>query len=270
MKEIEKISSRDNQRLVAARKLRDGRGDGRIFVEGKRLAAEALRSGIEIDECFFKSEFDDDDLLYAAADRAKGTFELSEKLFDSIADTKNPQGIILIAKRPSGGQAAIAERLRSDDSALPVVLFLKEINNPANLGAILRTAEAAGVAGVIVSDVSADVYSPKALRASMGASFRVSISVSANFDTILSWAKAKGLTTTAADIGAEAAYSEVDWTVPRLLIFGSEAPGLAETEIERVNETILIPMENGVESLNLAVSAGVILFEAKRQIQLIK
>ncbi len=134
MNEIEKITSRDNQRLVMARKVRGGNEDGRIFIEGKRLAAEALRSGIEIDECYFKSGFDDNDLLYAVADKAERAFELSAKLFDSIADTKNPQGIILIAKRPEGGQARIEERLRSTDAELPVVLFLKEINNYGGMG----------------------------------------------------------------------------------------------------------------------------------------
>ena len=266
MNEIEKITSRDNQRLVNARKIRDGRGDGQIFVEGKRLAVEALRSGIEIEECFFKSEFDDEDLLYSVADRAKNTFELSAKLFDSIADTKNPQGIILIAKCPSNGREKIEERLRVGDSTLPLVLFLKEINNPANLGAILRTAEAAGVAGVVVSTGSADVYSAKAIRAAMGASFRVPVWDDVTYDAVLRWAKAANLTATASDIGAKAAYSAIDWTVPRLLIFGSEAHGLSVEELASVDQKIIIPMANGVESLNLAVSAGIILFEARRQV----
>ena len=262
MNEIEKITSRDNQRLVNARKVRDGKGEGRIFVEGKRLVQETLRSGIEIEECFFRSGFEDDDLLYAVADRAAGTIELSEKLFDSIADTKNPQGIILIAKRPVGDASAIEDRL---GSGLPIVVFLKEINNPANLGAILRTAEAAGVAGVIVSENSSDIYSPKALRAAMGSSLRLPVWEDASFADVMKWAGERNLTTTATDIGASHLYTDVDWKRPRLLIFGSEAHGLAVEDIASVDETILIPMENGVESLNLAVSAGIILFEAKRQ-----
>ena len=262
MNGIEKISSRDNQRLVNARKVRDGRVDGRVFIEGRRLVEEALRSGVEIEECFFASGFGDDDLVYAAAEKARNTFELSEKLFDSIADTKNPQGIILIAKRPSGGSAGIEKRLGTGQ---PIVLFLKEINNPANLGAILRTAEAAGVAGVIVSENSSDIYSPKALRAAMGSSLRLPVWEDASFADVMKWAGERNLTTTATDIGASHLYTDVDWKRPRLLIFGSEAYGLAVEDIAAVDETILIPMENGVESLNLAVSAGIILFEAKRQ-----
>lgn len=267
MNEIEKITSRDNQRLVMARKVRGGNEDGRIFIEGKRLAAEALRSGIEIDECYFKSGFDDNDLLYAVADKAERAFELSAKLFDSIADTKNPQGIILIAKRPEGGQARIEERLRSTDAELPVVLFLKEINNPANLGAILRTAEAAGVAGLIVSHNATDVYSPKALRAAMGASFRVPIWDGVTFDVAIAWARGCGLTTVAADISGGTSYADADWSNPAMLIFGSEAHGLSVEELASVDQKIIIPMADGVESLNLAVSAGIIMFEARRQVE---
>jgi len=263
MNEIEKISSRDNQRLVNARKVRDGRGDGQIFIEGKRLVTEALRSGIEIEECHFKSEFDDEDLLYAVADRAKNTFELSTKLFDSIADTKSPQGIILIAKRPVSDAGAIESKL---GTGLPIVLFLKEINNPSNLGAILRTGQAAGVAGVIVSTGSADVYSAKAIRAAMGASFRLPVWEGVTFDAALDWARERGLATVAADISGGTSYADADWRKPSLLIFGSEAHGLSVEELASVDQKILIPMADGVESLNLAVSAGIILFEARRQV----
>ena len=262
MNEIEKITSRDNQRLINARKVRDGNASDRICIEGKRLVEEALRSNIDIDECFYAEGFADTDLMYACADKAVFTAELPERIFNSIADTKNPQGIILVAKRPVGNAAAIEKKIAS---GLPIVLFLKEINNPSNLGAILRTAEAAGVAGIIVSEKSADVYSPKALRASMGSSLRLAIWENAEFNDVLSWAKAGNLTTTATDIGADQTYSSIDWKKPRLLVFGSEAHGLTVEEVNRVDETILIPMENEVESLNLAVSAGIILFEAKRQ-----
>ncbi|CAN5387547.1 23S rRNA (guanosine(2251)-2'-O)-methyltransferase RlmB [soil metagenome] len=270
MTNIEKISSRGNQRLVATRKIRDGRGDRRIFIEGKRLAEETLRSGIEILECYFKIGFDDDDLLQTSIDKAKTTFELSEKLFDSIADTKNPQGLILIAKRPIGVQTAIEERIRTQNASPPVVLFLKEINNPSNLGAILRTAEAAGVAGVVVSKGSADVFSPKSLRASMGSAFRLPIWENAETAEVVNWAKGLNFISTAADISAAKSYTDIDWSVPRLLVFGSEAHGLEANDLDQIDEKILIPMQNGVESLNLAVSAAVILFEAKRQNDLLR
>ena len=261
--ENEKIMSRDNRRLVNARKVRDGKAREQIFVEGRRLVEEALRSELVIDGCFVVDSFHDKELLEAIAKRTNQFAEIPEKLFASIADTQQPQGIILIAKRPKTDAETIGSNLGPD--ALPIVIFLNEINNPSNLGAIMRTAEAARVGGVIVSNGSADVFSPKALRAAMGSSFRLPIWENAGFDEVLLWAKERKLTATAADIAAANVYTQIDWKKPRLLIFGSEAHGLGDIELEKIDGKIRIPMGNTVESLNLAVSAGIILFEAKRQ-----
>ena len=263
MNEIEKITSRDNQRLVMARKIRDGKVTERIFIEGRRLAVEALRSDISIDECFVAEGFKDVDLILGVAKRTSAIYEIPARIFKSIADTDQPQGIILIAQRPRTGADAI--KSRTGVARLPVIAFLKEVNNPSNLGAIMRTAEAAGVSGAIVSTRSADVYSPKALRAAMGSSFRLPIWENADFDEVLKWAKEGNLVTTAADVSASKNYTQIDWKSSRLLIFGSEAHGLNDDELSKIDELIKIPMESNVESLNLAVSAGIMLFEAKRQ-----
>jgi len=264
MNGIEKITSRDNQRLVHARKVRDGKITEQIFIEGRRLADEALRSDLIIDECFVADDFTDDELLQELISCGAYVAEIPERLFNPIADTKQSQGIILTAKRPTSSLAAIEAGIKS--SLLPLVIFLKEINNPSNLGAILRTAEAAGVAGVVISKNSADVFSPKSLRAAMGSAFRLSIVENMDFESILKWSENAQLISTAAAANAEKIYSAIDWKKPRLLVFGSEAHGLYNSEMKLIDESINIPMENGVESLNLAVSAGVILFEAKRQI----
>lgn len=261
MTEFEKITSRDNQRLVDVRKIRDGKVTDRIFIEGRRLAAEALRSDILVSECFVAQGFGDRELADAIVERTNSIVELPERLFKTIADTDQPQGIVLIAQRPKTGPASF----ESESGALPVTLFLKEINNPSNLGAIMRTGEAAGVAGVIVSKRSADVYSPKALRSAMGSTFRMPVWENAELDEALKWARESNLMTTAADVSASVSYAEIDWKRPRLLIFGSEAHGLDGGELSKISDLIKIPMSNNVESLNLAVSAGIILFEAKRQ-----
>ncbi len=262
MIEIEKITSRYNRRLVRARKIREGRETAFIFVEGRRLVKEALRSNLDFEECFLSESFQGDALIRAVLERTDAIAEIPEHIFSTIADTNQPQGIILITKRPETTAMDIMSRLGF--VTLPVVIFLKEINNPSNLGAILRTAEAADVAGVIVSEKSADVFSPKALRAAMGASFRLPIRENVGYDAVLDWSREGDLITTAVDISAEVDYTTVDWSHPRLLIFGSEAHGLDDKDLEMVTEKILIPMANNVESLNLAVSAGIILFEAKR------
>jgi TrmH family RNA methyltransferase len=249
------ITSRDNGRLMAARRVRDGRDKFRIFIEGRRLAEEAVRSGLKITECFLSEDFDDAGLV---ASIEAPTFRIPEKVFKTVADTETPQGIILVAERPDKVREVVGE--------LPITIFLSEINNPSNLGAILRTAEAAGVGNVILSNGSADPYSPKALRASMGSAFRLGILEGATIGDAAFVAHRQGSIVTGAVLDGKASYLDTDWSRPRLLVFGSEAHGLSDEERTHLDETIRIPMTSDIESLNLAVSAGIILFEARRQL----
>lgn len=259
MQRTEIIKSRDNVRLKFARRVRDGKESGLIFVEGLRMAGEALRSGIEIEEGFVSETFAEKNRAIVR-DLTTSVRYVSSNLFDSIADTENSQGIVLIAKRP--------ERKIESASKIQLALFLYEVNNPANLGAVMRTAEAAGVDRLFVSENSADAFSPKAIRASMGSCFRLPIIAHASIDEILDWARSNGIVTAAADINAVISYTEVDWSCPVLLIVGSEAHGLPSEILDKIDRPIKIPMSGDVESLNLAVSTGIILFEARRQITL--
>lgn len=262
-----KITSRENAKLKLARRARDGREKDLIFVEGVRLAEEVLRSSIGINEVFVSESFSENtrakSLIAAFRAENRSINEVAEKLFPSLADTKTSQGIILICEKPSTSKAAFEAAFKPGKHKTPVVVLLHEINNPSNLGAILRTVEAVDAAGVIATKLSAEVFSPKSLRASMGAGLRLNIWSNAGFEEALEWARSQNLISTAADVNAEKSYTEIDWTKPRLLVFGSEAHGLSAEEFKRIDESLIIPMENGVESLNLAVSCGIILFEAK-------
>ncbi len=268
MEELQKITSRDNNRLIGARRIRDGHGTGKMFVEGKRLSAEALRSGIEVSECFVSERFVDSHenvaLIRSALEASRYTFELPDRVFNSIAATENTQGIVMIAERPVNYLHSIVANL-SSEGMLPIVLLLDQVNNPSNLGAVLRTAEAAGASGIIVTKNSTDPFSAKSLRASMGAAFRIPVWHDASLESAIIWARGHSLIPTATVAGSARSYFELDWKQPRLLIFGSEAHGLRDEILSKADERIHIPMENSVESLNLAVAAGIILFEAKRQ-----
>lgn len=261
---IERIESRENRRLVDARKVRDGRLPGSIFIEGRRLADEALSSGVEIEQCLITEDWIDDDLVDESLGNDVPVGLLSDKLFRSIGDTENPQGILLIGKRPTTSLDQVQVRLRT--ASLPGLIYLFRVNNPANLGAVARTAEAAGAAGLILSPGSADPFSPKALRASMGSAFRLPIVEKAAFDLASRWARENGMSIFATAADAESSYLQVDWTEPWMLVFGSEAHGLGSTEMGQAQRMIRIPMSDGVESLNLAVSVGIIAFEARRQV----
>ena len=265
-----KITSRDNQRLKFARKVYEGRVKDAVFVEGARLAEEVLRSDLEIFDVLFTESFLQSERGQLFIDKIKSSntscAEISDKILYSLSDTKHSQGIIVISAKPKTGKSLIENYLQNKNSPFPLLILLHKINNPTNLGAILRTAEAADVEGVILTKISANVFSPKALRGAMGASFRLPIWTDADFFEVLDWAKEKNFTSICADVNSEKNYLEVDWKKPRLLIFGSEAHGLSTEERSVVDESLIIPMENDVESLNLAVSCGIILFEARRQI----
>ena len=266
---MEKITSRDNHKLKFIRKVRDGKIKEAIFVEGVRLAEEALKSNLTVIEALISSGFAENnrrrELIDKLLDRELSVSEVSESMFQSAADTSNAQGIILIAERPKISRAGIENNLQNAPGRLALVIFLHEINDPSNLGAILRTAEAAGVAGVIISKDSSDAFSPKALRAAMGASFRMPIWDKADSGEVLRWAGEHPLGLIAADCRASKTYIQIDWKKPRLLVFGSEAHGIGSHLREKIQELILIPMANNVESLNVAVACGIVLFESRRQ-----
>jgi TrmH family RNA methyltransferase len=265
-----KIASRDNPRLKLARKVRDGKDDELIFVEGLRLAEEALRSNLKIEFCIVTPKFESDarenKLLGSLSDAGVEILETGDSIFASVAETSSPQGIILICRRPATDPATFQKRIDSRPSEVPAIAMLHEVNNPSNLGAVLRTAEAAGIKGVIVSNGSTDVFSPKSLRASMGSAFRLPIWSGADLEEVFEFPKQEGYETIAVALNAKSEYTEIDWKKPRLLVFGSEAHGLPSWVIARMEDTVSIPMNREVESLNLAVAAGVILFEARRQV----
>ncbi len=258
---IVRIESRDNQKIKHARKVRDGKIADSIFVEGVRLADEVLRSDVKITDAFFTTDFAENSMDFLEKIENANLFEVPDKILAAISDTKTPQGIVLICEKPTTGKEILE---KSFNKNFPLVVMLHEINNPGNLGAILRTCEAVGVSNVVITKNSADAFSPKSLRGSMGATLRISLWTNAEFEEVLAWAKEKNLTSICADVNSETSFWEIDWKKTRLLIFGSEAHGLSEKERNLVDESLIIPMENEVESLNLAVSCAVILFEAKR------
>jgi RNA methyltransferase, TrmH family len=260
--DIPTISSKDNARLKFARAVRDGREQSAIFVEGARLVTELLRSSLNPISIFISEDAQEKNgELVDDVARASGAeiHLVVSKVFESIVDTDTSQGIIVIADRPK------VRDLRTEVAKFGLLVYLSKINNPSNLGAVLRTAEAAGASGVIMSPGSTDAYSPKSLRASMGSAFRLPIFASIGLEDAIDIVHRRGIRTIAADVNGRLSYTEADWRGGSMLILGSEAHGLEEVELKLVDQTIVIPMENGVESLNLAVSAGIIMFEAKRQ-----
>jgi TrmH family RNA methyltransferase len=262
------ITSRDNPRLKHARAVRKGKISTEMFLEGLRLCEEAVRSDVRVTDALYTSDFALEPrgktLLAELKARGIETLLIPEKLLDSVTDTPSPQGVVILAEKPQNPLDRF-DALVKTPGGMSLLVILHEINNPANLGAILRTAEAAGALGLIVTKNSADPFSAKALRGAMGTSLRMPVWYGAEFAEAVDWAKQNKMAVACADVRGGVSYTDVDWQKPRALVIGSEANGLTPAEIALCDESFRIPMAEPSESLNAAVAAGVILFEARRQ-----
>ncbi|HEY0003586.1 MAG TPA: RNA methyltransferase [Pyrinomonadaceae bacterium] len=258
------VTSRDNQLVKQARAVRDGKALEQIFVEGLRLCEEAARSSVEIEDVLHTERLAHDErglrLLQELKQKNARLTQVSEPLMLSLSDTKTPQGIIVLARRPRTEAPP-----STVDGQTPLVLIMHRLNNPANAGAILRTAEAAGATLVVTTAGSTDIFSPRALRGAMGSSFRLPLWTNARFEEVINWCSAHKIKTACADALAERTWTEIDWTRARALIVGTEASGLTEEEILAADEAVRIPMLGEVESLNVAVASAILLYEAARQ-----
>lgn len=260
----DKITSRKNPLIQQARAVRDGRERELVFVEGVRLCEEALRAGVDFESVFYTTE------LEANARGARLVEELrrdcpralpvTESVLESVADTKTSQGIVALARRPQTGIDVIGL-----DGEIPLVVIMHRANNPSNAGAMLRVAEAAGATAAVSTKGSTDLFSPRALRGSMGSAFRLPLWTGATLGESLNFCAERGIRTVSTDADANVAHTEIDWTIPRAVILGPEAGGLTDEEAHAADESVRIPMRAPVESLNVAVALAIILYEAARQ-----
>ncbi|TDU64260.1 TrmH family RNA methyltransferase [Prosthecobacter fusiformis] len=257
------ITSASNEKVKYARRVREGREAGVIFIEGLRLAEEAVSSGLTIEACFYEVSEKADARAEALLEllKGKGTSMLpaTTEVVHSLGDTVQSQGIILLARRPQRG----SERLRQTGSTL--LLGLDRVQDPGNLGTLIRTAEAAGAGGIVSLKGSADAFSPKVLRSSMGSAFRLPLLEEASAADLQVLQSAQGFTMVAAAGDGEMDYTGYDWRQPTLLLLGNEGRGVAAELMQQCDVRLRIPMHAGVESLNVAAAGAVMLFEAARQ-----
>jgi TrmH family RNA methyltransferase len=262
---VRKITSRHNPLVRQARAVRDGKEPGLIFVEGLRLCAEAVNASLQVETALYTERIAlaEHGVQLLAELRSAGTptFELSESVLAYIADTDSPQGLVLLAHRPHTDRST----LEATAAQTPLVVIMHGVNNPANAGAMLRVAEAAGATGVIATAGTVNLFAPKSLRGAMGSAFRLPLWTGAALSEALDWCAARGIVTVATDLRAAETHTDLDWTTPRALIMGAEARGLTAQESAAAATRIRIPMRPPVESLNVATALAVVLYEAARQ-----
>jgi RNA methyltransferase, TrmH family len=261
------ITSRENSLLRQARKVRDGKETELIFIEGLRLADEALLSGLEIESAIFSEEIAQKERVTSTIEKLEAvsarTATVSERLLESISYTKTPQGIVVLARRPQSGK----ERLSATAQNPALLVVLHQINNPVNVGAILRTAEAAGASGVITTRKTSDAFSPKSLRGSMGSAFRLPIWCGPEYLEVIDWCRSRKFRILCSAASGSVSYMDLDWRSSTAIVLGPESTGLTDDEIAQADQSVCIPMAGSAESLNVSVAAGILLFEAARQRQ---
>lgn len=255
------ITSKDNELIKEAAKLIQSskyRREKELFAaEGVRLCADGILSGAEA-ECFLYTEnaarkYPEEFTLISSA--AKRSFAVSESVYNKISDTANPQGFFCIFAVLDKNHKSYKINIQGRYAAL------ENIQDPSNLGTILRTAEALGVDGVILSGDCCDVYSPKVIRGSMGAVFRVPIIIEENFTDYIRKITDSGIMTYASTPHEAEDINNVDFSRGGVMLIGNEGNGLRAETIAACSKSVRINMRGRAESLNAAAAAAILMYK---------
>lgn len=254
------ISSTSNQQMKALsallKKSKERKEKGVFVVEGTKMVAEAPKDWLQsvyVSESYEKNP-ENARLL------RDFTYEVvSDSVFKSVSDTQTPQGILAVVRMPKYTLEALID---GDKTHL---LILESIQDPGNLGTMVRTGEGAGITGVIMNKTTVDLFNPKTIRSTMGSIYRVPFYVAEDLAETLDSLKKQGVALYAAHLKGEHAYDEEDYTGACGFLIGNEGNGLSDTIANLADTYIKIPMEGQVESLNAAISASLLMYEANRQ-----
>jgi len=239
---------------------------GRFLVEGVHLVEEALLSDVQVLTILYDVEKGLDPACEAALHKRDGErielIGVSATVMAKLAETKTPQGIVAEVRKPDRDGEAWLDELTSRDF---VLLLLDGIQDPGNLGTILRTAEAAGANGVIIGEGSVDLYNGKVVRSTMGALFRLPVLVRPLEDTVEKL-RAAGASLLVTSLGeGTQSYDCVPYGGKTAIVIGNEARGVSARMLDAADVRVHIPLYGRAESLNAAVAAGIMLYEAQRQ-----
>ncbi|HWC76645.1 MAG TPA: RNA methyltransferase [Blastocatellia bacterium] len=275
---VEKITSRQNPLVKRFRRVRTGSERHHLFLEGVRLIESAVEAGVHFESVAFTAALEGTERGLALLDRLQNVScrgaHVSYQVMDAIADTESPQGVAAIVSRPVYG----VEEAMLGDPAL--VVIADQLQDPGNLGSLIRTAEAAGATGLIATRDTVDPFNHKALRASMGAALRVPIAAGIRAKEVAELLESRKITLLAATsagpqprnkiedatkVATIRRYDQADFNRPIAVVLGREATGISPEFSIHVDEFIHIPMFERVESLNVAAAGAIILYEAARQ-----
>jgi TrmH family RNA methyltransferase len=244
--------------VVKLRERRDREKTGLFLIEGYRELSRALGAGVLMEHLFICPEFFLGENEESLISQVKTVFPCTQEVFQKISYRDRPDGLLAVAHQEKKGLKDLT--LRSQ----PFFIVAEAIEKPGNLGTILRTADAVGADGVIVCDKCTDLFNPNVVRASVGTLFTVPV-VEASSEETIDWLKKNHIAIAAATPGGETLYTEADFTTGVAIAFGTEQYGLSEKWLKSASERLFIPMKGEADSLNVAISTAVLLYEVVRQ-----
>lgn len=241
-------------------KSRERKKTGLFVVEGRREIQLAKKGGYEITHLLFSSDivhFSSDDLK-SDIPRAE-VIELSKNVYEKIAYRQSTEGILALVKSKSHSFEDIRFSTKE-----PLVLVTEAPEKPGNVGALLRTADAAGLDAVLIANPKSDLYNPNIIRSSVGCVFTTQIGVGST-NEIITFLKNQGISIRCAALSASKNYMESNLTGPLAIVVGTESTGLSDEWLDNSDENLIIPMRGEIDSMNVSVSAAILIFEAMRQ-----
>jgi TrmH family RNA methyltransferase len=248
---------------LGERKHREDRG--LFFIEGIRFVEEALNENADVYRLLISERLEEvgngRELIKKIRDRNLETTVLSDKLFREISDTENPQGVLAVLRMKGYG----LENLEGVNTADNLYIILDGIQDPGNMGTVIRTADAAGAAAVIALRGCVDIYNPKVLRATMGSVFHLPVFACSDSGRLFKMLKEKSVKLVAAHLEGSMNHYELDMRKDVALIVGNEAGGIGPEAAAAADVLVRIPMPGRAESLNASIAAGVLIYEAVRQ-----
>lgn len=254
------ITSASNQRMknlmALCQKSKERRAQQSFIVEGTKMFLEAPADWIRevyVSESFWAK------CSYREQLKAKGCEIVADDVFKRVADTRTPQGIMSVLKCPHYELEDLLE------NETPLLVVLEDLQDPGNLGTILRAAEGAGVNGVIMSRDTVDIFNPKVIRATMGSIYRMPFYQTDDLKDTIQVLKGRGIRVYAAHLQDSVCYDEADYQKGTAFLIGNEGNGLKKETADAATQYIKIPMAGQVESLNAAMATSILMYEAARQ-----
>lgn len=239
-------------------KSRERKRQNVFLIEGLKEIEKAVKSGYIFKQVYFYSELISIEELSQLIPRSDETFQVNREVFEKIAYRDSTGGVVALVE-PKTHEVS---KLRLPKN--PLLLVLEGVEKPGNLGAILRTADAAGVDAVVISDQTVDLYNPNAIRSSLGCTFTVPIVIGESTE-VIQWLKNNGIAIYCTYLKAAKPYHETDFSIPSAIVMGTEATGITDQWVEAATQNIIIPMKGEADSMNVSTATAVVVFEACRQ-----